>query len=137
MDPLIRIGKVETASNRSFGLSLAAAFAIVALLPLAAHRMPRIWAGGIAVAFALIALFFPRALTPINRLWFRLGELLQRIVNPILMTVLYVCAVAPIGLIRWVSGGDPLNLEFRPEAATYWVTRTPPGPEAGSMAKQF
>jgi hypothetical protein len=91
----------------------------------------------IAVVFLALAFLFPRALTRANRLWFLAASVLQRVVNSILMALLYVFAVAPTGLIRKALGKDSLNLEAHPEATTYWVTRTPPGPEGGSMSRQF
>ena len=112
-------------SDRSFGLVFTVVFTLVGLLPLWRGAAPRWWAVGVAVVIALLALLFPRALAPANRIWLRIGLLLHKIVNPIVMGVIFYLVVTPFGLVmrRRRKG---LTATLRPDnsATTYWISRT-------------
>ena len=75
------------------------------------------------------------ALAPLNRWWTKV--LLYRVVNPIALGLLFYVAVMPVGLLMRVPGKDPLQLRRDPDAASYWIDRTPPGPAPESMKNQF
>lgn len=77
--PALRL--VSIGSERSFGLVFAGVFLIVALFPLTGDGSVRIWALVVAGAFAVAAFSAPYLLRPLNRLWFRLGLLLNKIVG--------------------------------------------------------
>ncbi len=129
--------KVVLGSNRKFGLSFGAIFALMAMWPLFHHHSPR-WgflvAGAVMAAFALAA---QDRLTPLNRAWFKLGMLLNQIVNPIIMGLMFFAAVTPLGWLMRKRGGDPLGLKMEPDAKSYWITREPEAPGPGAMTKQF
>jgi predicted membrane metal-binding protein len=124
-------------SERSFGLVFAAVFTIVGLWPLLGSDAPRWWSCGVAIAFAAIALAYPRVLAPLNLIWFRFGMLLHRIVSPIVLGVLFFAAVMPTGLIMRLLGKDVLHLRRDPDAASYWIERDPHGPAPETMKNQF
>ncbi|MDP2786945.1 MAG: hypothetical protein Q8O79_02565 [Pseudomonadota bacterium] len=128
---------VKTASNREFGWVFTAFFAIVGCWPLLDAAAPRIWALILAALFALAAWLFPAALTPLNRLWTRLGGLMHKIVNPVVLGLIYGLTIVPIGLIFKILGKDPLRLKRDPNASSYWINRQPPGPAADSLPRQF
>jgi predicted membrane metal-binding protein len=128
---------VSGPSNRSFGLTFAIVFTIVALGPLIGGRSVRGWALVVAGVFAVAALALPRVLAPLNRLWLRFGLLLHACVSPIVMGLVFYTTVTPIGLVRRFLGHDPLQLRIDREAATYWITRHPPGPAPDTMPRQF
>lgn len=127
----------ESASNRSFGLVFTIVFAVVGLWPLLDSQPPRLWALIIAGVFLLFAVAIPVLLAPLNRAWARLAELLQRIVSPIVLGFLFFVVVMPIGLLMRLLGRDLLRLKMDPEAETYWIPRSPPGPPPATMNKQF
>jgi hypothetical protein len=53
------------------------------------------------------------------------------------MTLLFFTTVTPIALIMRAMGKDPLRLRLDPDAPTYWIERSPPGPEPATMPRQF
>jgi predicted membrane metal-binding protein len=136
-EDLGRKNDVKMGSERGFGFVFAAVFAIIGLWPLIGGEPVRIWALGVAVAFVAVALIYPRALRPLNILWFRFGLLLYKITSPIVMAVMYYIAVVPVGLLMKVFAKDPLQRKFDPNAKSYWIDREPPGPEPESMKRQF
>ena len=111
-------------SDRSFGIVFTVVFTIVALLPLWRGAPPRWWAAGVAAVFGVAALVAPRVLAPANRLWLRLGLLLHRIVNPIVMGAVFYLVVTPFGLAMRLRHSE-LNASRRLDknAETYWLPR--------------
>jgi hypothetical protein len=124
-------------SDRSFGLVMAAAFALLALINFwrVGHTWP--WTGSLAVVFFVFACFFPAALRPLNWVWFQIGLLLHKVVNPIVMAFVFFGAVVPTGLIMRATGKDPLRLKCQPDTNSYWIERCPPGPAPESLRDQF
>ena len=122
-------------SDRGFGLVFAAVFAIIGFWPLLDAAAPRLWALAIAAAFLGVAWLAPRTLAPLNRLWTRFGLLLARVMNPLVLGLLFYGVVTPMGLAMRALGKDPLRRRFEPEAASYWIARRPPGP--APMSRQF
>ena len=129
--------EVKLGSERAFGMVFAAVFAGIGLWPLMAGGSERLWALGCGVWLLAVALLRPMLLRPFNRLWFRFGLLLNRVVNPLVMGLLFYFTVTPIGLIMRALGKDPLRLRFDRGARTYWIDRQPPGPEPETMRQQF
>jgi hypothetical protein len=129
--------EVKTASDRSFGLVFTAVFALIGLWPLIGGGMPRFWALAVSVLFLVVSFARPSILAPLNRAWMWFGELLHKIVNPIVMGLMFFGAVTPTGLIMRALGKDLLHLKKDPMAKSYWIERQPPGPAPESMKHQF
>jgi hypothetical protein len=128
---------IKPSSDRSFGLVVATFFLIVSLWPLIHGASIRWWALGVSAVFLVLALLWTAALAPLNKLWTKLGVLLYGIVNPVVMALLFYVTVTPIALLMRMLGKDPLRLRRDPDAASYWINRTPPGPAPESMKNQF
>jgi hypothetical protein len=128
---------VKTSSDRSFGLVFFAVFVLIGMAPLAFGGAFRPWAILIAFVFLVFALAYPRALAPLNTLWTRFGFLLHRIVNPLIMALLFFLVVTPIGLLMRALGKRPLNLALDLAATSYWIDRVPQGPAPETMKQQF
>ena len=124
-------------SDRAFGLAFVAVFAIVGLWPLTGGGPVRIWALGVAAAFLLAAAARPKLLSPLNRLWTRLGLFLHHMANFVVLALIFYLVITPIGFARRMLGRDPLKLRFEPAARSYWIERQPPGPAPDSIKQQF
>ncbi|MBI1867383.1 MAG: hypothetical protein HYS06_03675 [Methylocystis sp.] len=136
-EPLQAHRAVANSSDRAFGLAFAAVFAVIAIWPLARHaEAVRWWALALALALLALALFAQERLAPLNRLWSKVGLAMHAVVAPLIMGLLFFCAVTPMGLFLRMSGKDLLRLRRR-GASSYWIAREPPGPAAGSMKNQF
>jgi hypothetical protein len=134
---LVREDDVQSSSERAFGLVFGVVFTLVGLLPLWHAAMPRWWSLALGATFAALAMLWPRALAPLNYLWFKFGLLLHAVVNPVVMALLFFTTVTPIALIMRAAGKDPLRLKLDPDAPTYWISRDPPGPAPDTMPRQF
>lgn len=129
--------EIRGSSDRSFGFTFAGFFLLVGLWPLVRHAPIRTWAVALGAGFLLVALARPGLLAPLNRLWLRVGLLLHRVVNPIVMGVMFYGVITPIGFVMQRSGRDPLRKRVDPDARSYWIERRPPGPAPDTMSNQF
>src|SRR5258706_7902582 len=129
--------KVAPGSDRSFGLVMAGALA--ALTSLNAWHSGRLWpwTGGLAALLLAAALLRPALLHPLNLLWLKFGLLLHRVVNPVVMALIFYGTVLPTGLVMRMMGKDPLRLARQAGADSYWIARKPPGPSPETMRDQF
>ena len=128
---------IEAGSDKSFGVVFAVVFAIIGVFPLWGGGSPAYWAFGVGASFLILALARPRTLKPLNRLWHLLGLGLGKVVNPLVLGLMFYLTITPMALIMRMMGKDPLRLKFDPAADSYWIERTPAGPEPETMNRQF
>jgi hypothetical protein len=130
----------EGSSDRAFGCTVGAILmAIGAARALIAGAVTPvsfllIGAGAALVLFGIAA---PSRLAVLNRLWLRLGVVISKIVNPIVMAILFYFVVSPMALVMRMAGRRPLRLATDPAAPSYWIPREPPEGGKASMRRQF
>ena len=124
---------IKIGSNRSFGIVFSIVFLLIALYPLINGEEFRTWSLIIAIIFLVLGLINSKILTPLNKLWFKFGILLGRIVSPVIMGIIFFLVVTPTGLIMRIIGKDLLNLKFNKDKS-YWIEKT--GPKS-KMRNQF
>jgi hypothetical protein len=123
-------------SERSFGLTFAALFALIAIIKLWRGTGGLAWLAAAAVMLAL-ALLWTAPLRPLNKAWFRLSLVLHAIVTPVMMAAMFYLAVLPTGLLLRLFRKDPLQLRRDPARASYWIDRTEDGTAPDRMRTQF
>ena len=84
--------------------------------------------------FLVLGLLNSKLLTPLNKTWVKLGELLGRVIAPIIMAGVYFIVLTPTSFLVRFFGKDLLNLKFSKKIKSYWLTRKK---DIGSMKKQF
>lgn len=127
----------KVSSDRSFGVVFTVVFLAIGLLPLRHGLPPRLWALAVGGTMLAITLIRPSLLHAANLGWTKLGMLLAKIVNPVVMAVLFYGVVTPVALLMRLLGKDSLRLRWEPETASYWIPRDPPGPDPRTMSNQF
>ncbi len=128
---------VKGGSDRGFGVAFTVLFAAIGLFPLLDGAPPRTWLLGLAGVVLAVTLVRARWLAPFNRVWFRFGSALHRLVSPLVMALLFYGVVTPTGLVMRALRKDPLRLRMDRDAQSYWIHRDPPGPARDSMSQQF
>jgi len=125
-------------SNRNFGFLFGGIFALLSAYAgyLGADAF-NVYGWLIAGAtVALVAVAAPGLLTPFNKAWMKLGELMGKVVSPLVMVIIFFVLISPIALITRVFGRDELRLK-RANTQSYWIDRTPSGPANDSFKNQF
>ena len=115
--------EIKISSNKSFGIVFFVIFIVIALWPLMKGGDLKIWSIIIAIIFLFLGLINSKILTPLNKLWFRFGVLLGKIVAPIVMGIIYFALVTPIGVIMKIFKKDILNLKIDKNKKTYWLKK--------------
>ena len=125
--------EIKLPSNRSFGIVFFTVFLILSLYPLVNSESIRIWSLIISIIFLVLGLLNAKILTPLNKLWFKFGILLGKIVSPFVMGIIFFLVVTPIGLIMRLFGKDVLNLKYN-KNKSYWIEKNYP---RSKMKNQF
>jgi hypothetical protein len=127
---------VEIGSNRSFGLVMGVACLAVAAMGFwsGSTHWP-IWASA-AVVFGGLAALWPDLLTPLNRVWFWFGLALHKVVNPVVMGLLFFGVITPVALLMRLTGKRPIRTGIEPDRSSYWLKREA-ALQPGSMTKQY
>ena len=125
--------KIKISSNRSFGLIFFLIFIIISIHPLINDQDIRYWSMAISVIFLILGLLNSKILTPLNKLWFRFGILLGKVLSPIVMGIIFFGVVTPIALIMKILKKDLLNIK-KNKNSSYWIDKS--GPKS-KMKNQF
>ena len=124
---------IKISSNRSFGIVFFVVFLLIAFYPLTYGGEIRIWSVITSLIFLVSGLLNSKFLTPLNKLWFRFGIFLGKIISPVIMGIIFFLVVTPIGLIMRLLGKDVLNLKYN-KSKSYWIEKS--GPKS-KMKNQF
>lgn len=124
--------EVPLPSDRSTGLVFTAAALVAAYVWRRSELVPYV-ALSVAGVFAVISILAPTLLRPLNIMWMKLALLLNMIMSPIIMGVLFFGVIVPFGLVMRLRH-DPLRKRRDGEAATYWIDKAGP---PSSMTNQF
>lgn len=131
---------VEGSSDRAFGLTVGAILLAIALVRWWFFSAGPISTWAVAVpgsVLVVLGLLIPTILRPLNKLWTGLGLLLAKIVNPIIMALMYGALFVPLGLAMKLFGRDALRQKPDHDASSFWIARDPPGPLPETMRNQF
>ena len=124
---------IKIGSNRSFGIVFFVVFLLIAIYPIFKDGNIRIWSFVIAILFLFLGLINSRILTPLNKIWFKIGILLGNVISPIVMSIIFFLVVTPTSFIMKILGKDPLNLKKNTKNS-YWIKKQN---QNSRMKKQF
>jgi large-conductance mechanosensitive channel len=125
--------QVKISSNRSFGIVFFIVFLIIALYPKINNQDLRLWSLVISILFLILGLTKSKILAPLNKVWFKFGIFLGKIVSPVIMGIIFFLVVTPTGIIMRLLRKDLLNLKFD-KKKSYWIEKK--GPKS-KMKNQF
>tara|TARA_B100001063_G_scaffold220404_1_gene225258 strand:+ start:1652 stop:2053 length:402 start_codon:yes stop_codon:yes gene_type:complete len=128
---------IKLPSNRSFGVVFFIVFLIIAIWPLKNGDEIRIIPIIISQLFLFLGLLNSDLLKPLNFLWMKFGLFLGKILNPVIMGVIYFLTVVPIGLIFKLLNKDLLSIKKDPKLKSYWIKKNLSEKNKSSMKNQF
>tara|TARA_B100001996_G_scaffold186859_1_gene142945 strand:- start:26 stop:421 length:396 start_codon:yes stop_codon:yes gene_type:complete len=130
---IVKTDNLNIPSNKSFGIVFFIFFLIVSLFPLLNDGSLRVWSLIISITFLLLGLTQSKILTPLNKIWFKFGLLLGKIISPIVMGIVFFLVVTPIGILMKILKKDLLNLKIN-NNKSYWIEKSEP---KSKMKNQF
>ena len=80
---------IKISSNRSFGIVFFIVFILIAFYPLINQEEIRIWSVLISLFFLILGIINSKILTPLNKVWFKFGIFLGKIISPIVMGLIF------------------------------------------------
>ncbi len=125
--------KSKETSNKSFGILFFLIFLAIGIWPILSSEDPRIWSIIISLIFLVLGLLNSRILKPLKDVWIKFGEILGKIIAPIVMAVVFFIILTPTGLLLRLFGKDLLKTKPS-KGSSYWIHRSK---DIGSMKKQF
>ena len=125
--------EIKISSNRSFGIVFFIVFLLIGTYPLLNDDHVRIWSLIISIAFLILGLLNSKILLPLNKIWFKFGILLGKIISPLIMGLIFFVVVTPIGLLMRLFNKDLINLKFN-KSKSYWIEKKEP---KSKMKNQF
>ena len=124
---------MNTNQEKKFGILFFFVFTIIAFYPFLTGAKIRFFFFIPALVFLTLAFLNPSLLKPLNSAWIKLGEILGRVIAPIVMFLLFFIIVTPIGFLVRFFGKDLLKIKFTKDDS-YWIKREK---NITSMDKQF
>lgn len=106
---------------RRFGLTMAAATAVIGAVIRWKGHAGWIYPVGAAVGFGAASLFAPSALRPVERAWMKLAEILGAVMTFILLTLTFFLVITPLGVALRIFRKDLLGVKVERTAASYWI----------------
>ena len=125
--------EIKIGSNRSFGVVFFVVFLLIALYPVINNGEIRIWSLITSIIFLILGLLNSKFLNPLNKLWFKFGIVLGKIISPLIMGIIFFLVVTPTGLIMRLLRKDILSLKYN-QNKSYWIEKN--GPKS-KMKNQF
>ena len=121
-------------SEQKFGVLFSIIFFIIGIFPLLNSDSIRIHFIVISLVFLTLTFVYSQALKPMNQAWVKFGEILGRIIAPLVMAIVYFIILTPLSFLIRIFGKDLLNLKFSNRISSYWIKRKK---DLGPMKKQF
>ena len=110
-------------TDKAFGMFFSVLFFFGSLATLALLDSP--WLLGVLtlcfVTFLLLSLFSPSSLAPLNLGWAWVGMSIGRVVNPVILAVIFFGVFSPVALIMRMTGRDELRLKNPAKDGSYWL----------------
>jgi hypothetical protein len=131
--------KVEHASNRRFGLVVGAIVLLIGCIRAYIYDNFGTLDGTLAasgIALMVAAVVWPSGLSPLNHAWSRLGLLLHKVTNPLILGLMFAVAIVPTGLIMRAFGSDPMARRLDAHE-DYWTKRSTPGSTSETLQQPF
>ena len=124
---------VKIGSNRSFGIVFFIVFLLISIYPLINQGELRIWSLLISLLFLILGIINSKVLSLLNKVWFKFGIFLGKIISPIIMGIIFFFVVTPIAFLMRILKKDLLNLKYN-KNRSYWIEKTDP---KSTMKNQF
>jgi len=127
------MNEVKIGSNKSFGIVFSVVFFIIAIFPILNNDNIRVWSLVISLIFLVLGLINSKLLSPLNKIWFKFGLILSKVVSPVIMGIIFFLVITPIGILMRILKKDLLNLKYN-NKNTYWIKKKVP---ESTMKNQF
>ena len=125
--------KNKIPTNRNFGLVFCFVFFLIFLEPIIRDAQLRYWSLVISLIFMILGLINSKLLTLLNKIWYKFGLFLGKVVSPFVMGLIFFLVVTPTSLLLKLFNKDILN-KNKKKTKSYWIEKDE---KKSSMKNQF
>ena len=125
---------IKKSSEKSFGIVFSLFFFILSIFPIFFQKQLNVYFLLIALIFIFFAFFKPIIFFYPNKIWMKVGELLNFIVSPLVMLLIFISAFLTTKFFLILFNKKLLYDKFDPKVKTYWTDYQK---NKGSMKDQF
>ncbi len=126
--------KNSKSSNKNFGIVFAVFFMILTLYQFIRFEKIHIYFFLFFLFFLIFSFIYPIIFTPFNKIWIKFGQLLGKVIAPIVMFLIYFTIVYATSIILKLFRKDIMDIKINKTAKTFWKERKI---SPGDMSKQF
>ncbi len=118
---------LDAAGLRRFSFTVSAALVVVfgVFFPLVLGLDLTLWPWIVGALLSLWGLMAPATLAPVYQGWMRFGLLLNRVISPLVLGVVFFLVITPVALVMRVAGRDMMTRKLDPNATSYRVPSPP------------
>ena len=127
------MNNLKIPSNRNFGFVFSLVFFLASIYFFFNYSFIFFYLVAFSVLFLILGLMNSNILTIPNKLWFKFGLILSKIISPLVMAAIYFLVVTPTGIIMKILKKDLLNINFN-NNKSYWIKKDK---NKINMKKQF
>lgn len=109
-------------SNKNFGIVFFIVFILITVYLLSNKNDLFLYSLLIAFFFLISGFLNAKILNPLNKIWYKFGLTLNKILSPIILGFIFFLVITPIAIIMRALNKDLLKLKFT-EKKTYWIDK--------------
>ena len=109
-------------SNKKFGIFISALLFILFIYLYYFKGIFSLFILFISALFLVLGVLDSKVLKPLQILWIKFGFLLNKLITPIIMFVIYFFVLFPISILLKICGKDILNLNKK-NKKTFWIEK--------------
>lgn len=129
--------KLEIPSNRKFGFFFTTIFIIIGFYLFYNNQLlESYFLFSFALVLFSVSIIRENLLLPLNILWMKIGFFLGKVINPIILGIIYFLIFTPTSLIMKLFKRDELKLKLK-ETKSYWKIRNMNKSQSIKFEKQF
>jgi len=118
---------IDNSELRKFGLVVGSVLMLIGVFPVVKGGDLNAYLMIIAAILVVLAILAPAILSPVYKIWVKIGNVLGRINSFLLLSIIFFFILTPIGLISRIFKGNSMRFYKKKNMSSYWIKRGPGG----------
>ena len=115
---------IKMPTNKNFGITFFFVFLLLSIFFIFKYIFLSIIFLLVSIIFLILGINNSNILHPLNKIWFKFGLLLGKIISPIVIGIIFFLVITPIGfLMKNIFLKNLLNIKKNHKTKTYWKIR--------------
>lgn len=119
---------IEKNELRKFGLITGSIFIIMGVFPFLKGKHLNLPLIVIASLLVLLSIVTPNLLSPVYKVWMKIGKILGRINSFLILSIIFYLVITPVGFIYRIFKADSKKFTYK-SGNSYWIKRLQGNPK--------